>query len=133
MEKNLSPHRTPLLMSVCYLCRETNNTQLYRLPCECSVLAHPDCFAEYILRNRRKISGHWRLQCTQCLRVIVIPEHIAVEVNIPTESDDDRRERLRIARCDRIKLWVAVAVQCGMLIGLVLFLTFGYTAMTKQN
>lgn len=58
---------------------------------------------------------------------------MAIQIHVPTESEEDRIIRRRELRCEKIKLWVAVAVQCGMLIGLVLFLTIGYTSMMKQE
>lgn len=87
--------------------------------------SHPDCYLEYTLRSRRKIDGHFKIQCVNCLKLCKVPEHTTVQIQIPFDDEFGPLTK-REMRCEQYKIGAAMSAQCILMIGIIGFLCWGY-------
>jgi hypothetical protein len=123
-----------LINGACVFCKEGKHLEMLHLPCGCSYTIHSDCFATYTFQNRRRVGQKWKLQCFQCLKIYTAPEHTSIQITIPKDDDyeDTRPLTRREMRCEQWKIGTAMSLQCLILAGVLIGVTYFYVNLPNM-
>jgi|Laugrespbdmm15dd_1035085.scaffolds.fasta_scaffold112034_1 hypothetical protein len=110
----------------CYYCRSNTNIQSYRFPCDCTIYAHPDCYKNYELDNRKLLSHKWQLACPKCNIRFTLPDVLQLQIQIPNDDDELRPLTRKELRREKYVVCAILSTQGILISGLIAACVYGY-------
>ena len=110
----------------CFFCKMDTNIHKFRFPCECSIYSHPDCYTQYVFTSWNNSRSRPVVKCVKCHQTSPTRDHVAIQINIPPETDDDTRvitrKDLKREKCIMALVMTVQGVLITTLVGVVLWM-----------